>query len=261
MGVGAIAGAALLPAVRQRLSPGAALGVGSLVVAGLALVMAFVHVSVVVGVALAVGGTAWIVALSTLNSLYQTSLPGWVKTRGMGFYLVVFQGGNAIGSAVMGIVAQRAGLSASLVVVAGGLRARRGHRHRFPFKVLAPADLLPAGDWPSPHIVGAIPAGGPVMVSVEYRSLPEQHDALLDALRSASYSRRRTGASSWQVWRDGADPQRILGQFVVASSEEHERQHARVSVRDQARYARIDAMTDPRHPPDVTHWLVATDSA
>ena len=95
------------------------------------------------------------------------------------------------------------------------------------------------------------------MVSVEYRSLPDRRDALLDALRSASYSRRRTGASSWQLWRDGADPQRILEQFVVASWEEHERQHERVSVRDEARYARIAALTAPHHPPAVTHWLVA----
>jgi hypothetical protein len=50
-------------------------------------------VTALVAVALAVGGLAWIVALSTLNSLYQLTLPQWVKARGMSFYLVVFQGG------------------------------------------------------------------------------------------------------------------------------------------------------------------------
>ena len=53
--------------------------------------------------ALILGGLAWILALSSLNSLYQLTLPGWVKARGMSFYLIVFQGGNAVGSAVMGI--------------------------------------------------------------------------------------------------------------------------------------------------------------
>lgn len=50
-----------------------------------------------------VGGLAWILALSTLSSLYQLTLPGWVKARGMAFYLVVFQDGNAVGSAVLGV--------------------------------------------------------------------------------------------------------------------------------------------------------------
>ena len=43
-------------------------------------------------------------------------LPGWAKARGMAVYLVVFQGGNAIGSAVFGILA------------AGGLDRTAGSR-------------------------------------------------------------------------------------------------------------------------------------
>ena len=109
VGIGAVVGAALLPRLRSRLTPGAMLSVGSVVVGALALVLAYVHVTALVGVALAIGGTAWILALSTLNSVYQSSLPGWVKARGMGFYLIVFQGGNAIGSAAMGLAAGQAG--------------------------------------------------------------------------------------------------------------------------------------------------------
>jgi hypothetical protein len=51
-----------------------------------ALILAYVHITAVVAVALAVGGLAWILALSTLNSLYQLTLPGWVKALGMSFY-------------------------------------------------------------------------------------------------------------------------------------------------------------------------------
>ena len=88
--------------------PRAPAGAGSL---GLAVVTLCwpAHVTAVVAVALAVGGACWILALSTLNSLYQLSLPGWVKARGMSFYLIVFQGGNAVGSAVMGVAASTPG--------------------------------------------------------------------------------------------------------------------------------------------------------
>jgi MFS family permease len=85
VGVGALGGAVMLPALRARLTPGAQLTAGSIGLAAVALVQALVHITALVAVALAVGGMAWILALSTLNSLYQLSLPGWVKARGMSF--------------------------------------------------------------------------------------------------------------------------------------------------------------------------------
>ena len=93
------------------------------------------------------------------------------------------------------------------------------------------------------------------MVSVEYRALPEREDELLTALEDARFSRRRTGASAWRAWQDNNEPSRILEQFVVASWQEHLRQHARVTRRDQQRYDAIRAMTDPAHSAAVTHWL------
>ena len=118
VGLGAVGGAALLPVLRTRLTPGGMLSAGSVGLAAVAFVLAYVHVAAIVGVALALSGLAWILALSTLNSLYQLTLPGWVKARGMAFYLIVFQGGNAVGSAVMGVTAEHAGLSATLAVAA-----------------------------------------------------------------------------------------------------------------------------------------------
>ena len=99
------------------------------------------------------------------------------------------------------------------------------------------------------------------MVTVEYRPRAGLEDELLAALRDARFSRRRTGASAWRVWQDAADPDRILEQFVVASWDEHLRQHDRVTVHDQERLDKIRAMTDPDHPATVTHWLTPTAPA
>ena len=255
VGLGAVAGAVLLPSMRSRFTPGTLLGCGSLAVGGLALVLGYVHLTVLVAIALALGGMGWILALSTLSSLYQSSLPGWVKARGMGFYLIVFQGGNAIGSAVMGIAAQHTGLSTTLLAAAVGLALGPLVGLRFRFRAIAPEELLPAGDWPLPPLSGDDPPTGPVMVSVEYHPQPALEDSFLAALYQSRFSRRRTGASSWRVWRDSAEPDRFVEQFVVVSWQEHLRQHERVSVRDQERYDHIRAMTDPRRPPIVTHWL------
>ena len=93
------------------------------------------------------------------------------------------------------------------------------------------------------------------MVSVEYRPRPGQHDELLAALRDTRFSRRRTGATAWRVRQDSADPDRVVEQFIVASWAEHLRQHERITRRDAGRYAAIRALTDPAHPPVVTHWI------
>ena len=91
------------------MTPGALMTAGTLVLAGVTLALAYVRVSALAGLALVVGGVAWILVLSTLNSQYQSTLPGWAKARGMSYYLVIFQGGGALGSAAFGVIAQSAG--------------------------------------------------------------------------------------------------------------------------------------------------------
>jgi predicted MFS family arabinose efflux permease len=261
VGAGALGGAALLPRLRARLTPGAQLTAGSAGMAAVALIQALVHVTALVAVALAAGGLAWIVALSTLNSLYQLTLPQWVKARGMSFYLVVFQGGSAVGSVAFGLTAQHAGLAAALLAAAAGLALGPLAGLRYQFRPIPPAELIPAGDWPAPNLSAGQPTGGPVMVSVEYRALPGRETELLAALHDARFSRRRTGASSWRAWQDSSQPARVLEQFVVASWDEHLRQHSRVTERDQHRYDAIRAMSDPARPATVTHWLTPARGA
>jgi MFS family permease len=255
VGVGAVAGAALLPRVRARLSPDAMLGTGSGGLAAAAVILAYVHVTPAAAAALVVGGACWVLALSTLSSLYQLSLPQWVKARGMSFYLMVFQGGNAVGAAVMGVAAQHAGLSVTLAIAAAGLALGPLAGLAWRFRPIPPAGLLPAGDLPVPHLAADQVPEGPVLVSVEYWARPGREDELVTALEQTRYSRRRTGAIMWRAWRDASDGRRIIEQFVVASWDEHLRQHERVTKRDQERLDRVRSTTDPDHPVTVTHWL------
>lgn len=85
------------------------------------LLLAYAHVTALAAAALVVGGACSVLVLSILNSLYQLSLPRWIEARGMSFYLMVFQGGNAVGAAVMGLAAEHAGLSPALTIAAAGL--------------------------------------------------------------------------------------------------------------------------------------------
>ena len=96
---------------------------------------------------------------------------------------------------------------------------------------------------------------GPVQVTLEYWPRPGRERDLVDALYAGRHARCRTGAISWRVLRDAANPGRVLEQFVLGSWEEHLRQREGVSIRDQQRLDEIKAMTDPSQPTTVTHWL------
>lgn len=145
-----MAGAALLPRLRARLSPDALLAAGSIGLAVVTLLLAYAHVTAIAAVALVFGGACWVLVLSVLNSMYQLSLPGWIKARGMSFYLMVFQGGGAVGSAIMGLIAERAGLSVALTIAAAGLALSPLAGLVWRFRSIPPETLLPAGDWPGP---------------------------------------------------------------------------------------------------------------
>jgi MFS family permease len=164
-------------------------------------------------------------------------------------------GGGAVGSAAFGAIAQNARLTEALLAAAIGLALVAVTGIWLPFKAISPHDLLPAGDWPAPHLVDAAATDGPLQVTVEYWPRPGRERDLVDALYAGRHARRRTGAISWRVWRDAANPGRVLEQFVVGSWEEHLRQHERVSIHDQQRLDEIKAMIDPTHPTTVTHWL------
>jgi len=258
VGIGAVIGAALLPRLRARLSPDALLAAGSVGLAVVTLLLAYAHVTAVAAVALVFGGACWVLALSILNSMYQLTLPGWIKARGMSFYLMVFQGGGAVGSAIMGVIAVHAGLPATLTIAAAGLALGPLAGLVWKFRAIPPDTLLPAGDWPAPVLAADQTPEGPVLVGIQYRALPGREDELMAALQGTKNSRRRTGAISWRAWHDASDPGRVLEEFVVASWDDHLRQHERVTKREQAHLERVRQLTDPDHPVTVTHWLAVS---
>jgi MFS family permease len=136
VGIGAVAGAFLIPRVRARIGS-ARLVTGAMVVTAVALaVIAASSNPLVVGVALLPVGSAWIAVMSSLNSGLQLTLPNWVRARGLAYYLVVFQGAQALGGVLWGVVADatdgpRGPLPQAYGRPAVGAVPRRRRSHRF----------------------------------------------------------------------------------------------------------------------------------
>jgi MFS family permease len=81
LGLGAIAGAALLPSIGKWLSPNRQLLVSGIAFGAAAATCALVRDVAVVAAVLVPAGLAWLTVLATLNGILQTFLPVWVRAR------------------------------------------------------------------------------------------------------------------------------------------------------------------------------------
>jgi hypothetical protein len=88
-------------------------------------------------------GGAWIGILACLNVAAQTMCPSYVRARALSFYLLVLQGGMAIGATAWGALARKIGipdaLSVAAIALTLGVMALRGHRITAGELELAPA--------------------------------------------------------------------------------------------------------------------------
>ena len=122
-GLGALVGAGVLALARRHFSHDAIIACATVVFA-IALCGLVRSPSLTVASAFsAAAGLAWISILATLNLAAQTAAPAWVRARVISMYVLVLQGGLALGSAVWGIVASRAGIQFALTFAAIALTA------------------------------------------------------------------------------------------------------------------------------------------
>jgi predicted MFS family arabinose efflux permease len=131
-GLGALAGAAVLPRMRTRLSVDGLVAFAILLFAAMTFAAGRVHSFPGLSLVLFASGTAWIAILACLNVAAQTMSPSYLRARALSMYLLVLQGGMALGSAAWGALATRVGVPAALLysalALAAGLFAVRGHR-------------------------------------------------------------------------------------------------------------------------------------
>ncbi len=244
VGVGALAAATFGPALRKRLGPRPIYALACLVVAAAAALLAVSHSVGLAAVALIAAGAAWITGLGLLGAAYQGQLPAWVKARSFSYYLVAFQGANAIGALCLGALAQATSVATAFLVIGGGLVVSAVATWPLALPAQVPSDDLMAEPMPLPQLDGE-PLDGPVLVSVDYPLAPDQADAFLDLAAELRRLRRRTGAQRWHLHRDAEALDRFTEMFLVGSWEEHERQHARIARGDRELLERIDGLLAP----------------
>ena len=221
------------PHWRARYSRDQFVLVGTLVQAALAVLIVYVPELWLALPAMALVGMAWISVANSLTISAQMALPDWVRARGMSIYQMALMGGAAAGSLLWGWVADWTSVATSVacasvfgVVVLVALR-------RLTIEGGADPDFSPAplANTIEPS-VGVEAEDGPVMVTVEYLIDPARAAEFAEVMQRTRRARLRQGALSWGLFRDAAQPSRVIEYFVDENWVEHQRRLERFSAFD-----------------------------
>jgi MFS family permease len=260
LGVGAVAGAFVLPRLNRSGSTDLVVAVATLVFAGGVWALGYLHnFWLLLGAMLAAGG-AWLSLLSSLNVAIQTLVPSWVRGRALSVYMLFIFGGLAGGSALWGAVAERVGVPRSLLLSAVGLVVGLLLTFRIHLRSGEGLNLAPSRQWPAPRVAydEMEPDHGPVLVMLRYRIDPRHAAEFSAAMRSLRRMRLRGGAMQWGLFTDASDPGLYTEMFLVESWMEHLRQHERITVADEEIRIRAGSFHLGPEPPRVEH-LVAVN--
>ncbi|ELD3473939.1 MFS transporter, partial [Enterobacter hormaechei] len=256
IGLGAIAGAILLPRLRQRLNADRLMVAASLVFALTMLALAFVRHVWLLNLFEFFTGFAWIAVLSTLNLGAQRSAARWVKARALAVYLTVFFGSMTAGSAIWGQIASQFGTPTSLVVATLGMVLASATAFRWKLEKDPDLNLDLSGQ-PLDGVEIDLPnERGPVLVSHEYIIDPHNAKAFLEAVHELRRVRRRAGAMSWAVYEDIERPGLFIETFLMGSWIEHLRQQERHTMNDLLLQSRVLAFHQGTTSPAI-RYLVA----
>jgi MFS family permease len=131
-GLGALTGAAVLPRLRLWCSVDELVAGATVLFAAMTFLAGETHIFEALCLVLFTAGTAWIAILACFNVVAQTMCPSWMRARALSMYLLVLQGGMAVGSAIWGALASQQGVPAALMwsalAMLVGLSTIRRHR-------------------------------------------------------------------------------------------------------------------------------------
>lgn len=254
VGVGAVAGALVLPWLRERFSRDALVAAATLLYALCLLALASLKSLWPLSLVMAISGMAWITVLSTLQVAAQMALPNWVRSRGLAVFMCAFMGAMALGSLLWGQFAALSSIEQSLGVAGIGAAISVLVTWRWRLGGTEGLDLSPSMHWPSPPVVEQ-PDRGPVLITIEYAVAPARRDEFLRLIRRLGVHRRRDGALNWGVFHHAESPGHYLETFYEESWLAHLRTHERVTVDVRQLQARIKACLKDQSDPAVRHYI------
>lgn len=256
LGCGSLIAATVLPKLSRKFSLDARLLMAGAAFGFATLVLAYSSSYYLICFSLIVGGIGWLTTMVGVNIATQSAVPLWVQARALSLYVLVSQGGLALGSFFWGSLASNVTDRGSLLLAAIGLWGGAIVGLKWPLKKIKELDTTMISEWREPETAQPLdPEDGPVLVTVDYEIDPARVEEFRLAMHDIQALRCRDGAIRWELFHDVAKPGRFFEVFLVESWAEHVRQHARVTKADLPVRQRARDFHRGPNAPSVSHLL------
>ncbi|MFZ0512542.1 MAG: MFS transporter [Candidatus Nitrosopolaris sp.] len=259
-GTGAIIGGiAILPKLRPRISVESlitgSIGLLSAVIFTMGYLRDFGTLCIVMGA----GGVAYITILSKFYTIGMKSAPKWIGARVLAVYLLILNGGLAVGSVVWGIIANTIGIPITLSVASIALAATIIARKRYSTTLVDDLDFTPAGSdhWSLPPelSVDRPNSEGQALITIDYRIDPKLSDEFEQSMRELGRTLKSEGMAYWELFQDPVDIGHYLEIRIADTWTDHMRQHERVTKNVQVMEDRIRELLKDGPQPIVLHYI------
>ncbi|MDQ6863112.1 MAG: MFS transporter, partial [Thermoproteota archaeon] len=205
------------------------------------------------------GGAAYITILSKLYTIGMKSAPKWIGARVLAVYLLVLNGGLAVGSVIWGTIANTIGIPITLSVASIALAATIIARKRYSTTLVDDLDFTPAGSdhWSLPPQLSVDPPNseGQALITIDYRIDPKLSDEFEQSIRELGRTLKSEGMAYWELFQDPADIGHYLEIRIADTWTEHMREHERVTKNVQLMEDGIRALLKDGHQPKVSHYI------
>ena len=249
-GAGAVASAMLGANLRASFAPDNVVRIAAATATiGLAI-LAMAPNPWVAGVDAALSGSGWTLTHTTFNTTVQLSAPRWVTARALALYQTATFAGMAIGSVVLGWVAEQQDVQSALWVASfcqllAGLVSFVLPLIHYEHLQVEPLESARTPDLEEP----VNPDEGPIQVELMYLISGENRDAFLTAMAERGRIRRRDGAKDWSIWQDLANRRLWIESYRVANWAEYLRHISRRTQADLGNFEALASLNeDPKGP-------------
>jgi len=259
-GTGAIIGGiVILPKLRPRGSV-ESLITGSIgLLAAVILTMGYVRDFAILCIVMGLGGVAYITILSKLYTIGIKSAPKWIGARVLAVYLLILNGGLAVGSVIWGTIANAFGIPITLSVASLALGATIIARKRYSTTFVDDLDFTPAGSdyWSLPPQLSVDPSqsDSQALITIDYKIDPKLSDKFEQSVRELGRILKSEGMAYWKLFQDPADIGHYLEIRIADTWTDHIRQHERVTKNVQVMEDRIRVLLKDGPQPIVSHYI------
>jgi MFS family permease len=259
-GTGAIIGGiVILPKLRPRGSV-ESLITGSIgLLAAVILTMGYVRDFAILCIVMGLGGVAYITILSKLYTIGIKSAPKWIGARVLAVYLLILNGGLAVGSVIWGTIANAFGIPITLSVASLALGATIIARKRYSTTFVDDLDFTPAGSdyWSLPPQLSVDPSqsDSQALITIDYKIDPKLSDKFEQSVRELGRILKSEGMAYWELFQDPADIGHYLEIRIADTWTDHIRQHERVTKNVQVMEDRIRVLLKDGPQPIVSHYI------